>query len=298
VGRIGLRLHTVGAGRSKRPGSHADSVRFADGSTTGSYRRASLTPSLPWFDQQLLGRPVDPSLAAPVRIYVLGENVWRDEQEWPLARTRYETWYLRSRGHANSIRGDGILTSDPPTVDEDERPDTFVYDPRRPVPSRGGAMLGPRAGIYDQKQVEQRNDVLVYSTEPLSQDLELTGPISVVLQVTTNAPSTDFTAKLVDVFPNGKAYNVSDGILRRDYSSQTSAARPEEIVIDLWPTSMLFRSGHRLRLEISSSDYPRFDRNPNTGGNIATETQPRVALQQIIHSSTALSRIVLPVIPR
>ena len=281
------------------PWSHADAVRFADGSTAGSYRRASLTPSLPWFDHQLLGRSVDPSLAAPVKIYVMGKNVWRDEQEWPLARTRYETFYLSSHGHANSVRGDGMLTSKPPALGEGaERPDSFVYDPRRPVPSRGGAMLGPRAGTYDQEQVEQRSDVLVYSTEPLAQDTEITGPIGVVLYVTTNAPSTDFTAKLVDVFPDGKAYNVSDGILRRNYPPQMSASRPEEITIDLWPTSMLFRSGHRLRLEISSSDYPRFDRNPNTGGNIATETHPQQATQQVIHDSAAVSRIILPMIPR
>jgi putative CocE/NonD family hydrolase len=242
---------------------------------------------------------VDPSLAAPVKIYVMGKNVWRDEQEWPLARTRYETLYLSSHGHANSVRGDGMLTSKPPALDEGaERPDSFVYDPRRPVPSRGGAMLGPRAGTYDQEQVEQRSDVLVYSTEPLAQDTEITGPIGVVLYVTTNVPSTDFTAKLVDVFPDGKAYNVSDGILRRNYPPQMSASRPEEITIDLWPTSMLFRSGHRLRLEISSSDYPRFDRNPNTGGNIATETHPQQATQQVIHDSAAVSRIILPVIPR
>jgi uncharacterized protein len=280
------------------PWSHADSVRLADGSTAGSYRRASLTPSLPWFDHQLLGRPLDPSLAAPVKIFVMGENVWRDEQEWPLARTRYQTLYLSSRGRANSAQGDGELSDELPAQSNASQPsaDSFVYDPRRPVPSRGGAMLGPRAGTYDQQQIERRSDLLVYSTQPLVRDTEITGPIRVVLEVTTSAPSTDFTAKLVDVFPDGKAFNVSDGILRRSYPLHMS--KPEEITIELWPTSMLFRGGHRLRLEISSSDYPRFDRNPNTGGDIATETHPRSATQRVFHDAVTPSRIILPVIPR
>jgi uncharacterized protein len=278
------------------PWSHAEPVKFPDGSTAGSYRRASLTPSLPWFDHELLHRPIDASLAAPVRIYVMGENVWRDEPAWPLERARYTTFYLRSGGHANSVRGDGSLSLEAP--DADERADSYTYDPRDPVPTRGGAMLGLRAGIYAQNEVEQRADVLVYSTEPLTKDTEVTGPISVVLQVTTSAPNTDFTAKLVDVHPDGKTYNVSDGILRRSYPARMSESSPQEITIDLWPTSMLFRGGHRIRLEVSSSNYPRYDRNPNTGRETATETEPQPAGQQLIHNSVAASRIVLPVIPR
>lgn len=278
------------------PWSHAEPVKFPDGSTAGSYRRASLTPSLPWFDHTLLYRPVDGSLAAPVRIYVMGENVWRDEPAWPLERARYTAYYLRSGGHANSVRGDGALTLESPG--SGETADSFTYDPRAPVPTRGGAMLGLRAGIYMQNEIEQRNDVLIYSSEPLSQDTEVTGPISVVLQVTTSASNTDFTAKLVDVHPDGKAYNVSDGILRRSYPAPMRESSPQQITIDLWPTSMLFRSGHRLRLEVSSSNYPRYDRNPNTGRETATETSPQPAAQQLIHNSAAASRIILPLIPR
>jgi putative CocE/NonD family hydrolase len=277
------------------PWSHADAMKFPDGSTAGSYRRASLAPSLPWFDHQLLHRPIDRSLAAPVKIYVLGENVWRDEQEWPLARTRYTSFYLSSGGHANSARGDGVLIQ--AEAGPNEPADSFVYDPRQPVSSHGGAMLGPRAGIYKQNDVEQRDDVLVYSTEPLTLDTEVTGPIAVVLSVATNAPNTDFTAKLVDVDADGSAYNVSDGILRRDYAHGTGAT-PEEITIHLWPTSMLFRSGHRIRLEVSSSNYPRYDRNPNTGADVLTETEPRQAAQQVFHDSVRASRIILPLIPR
>jgi putative CocE/NonD family hydrolase len=241
-----------------------------------------------------MGMPLDPSLAAPVKIYVMGENVWRSEQEWPLARTQYVPFYLRSGGHANTATGDGRLTREPP--DSTEPADTYVYDPRNPVPSRGGAMLGNRAGIALQDDVETRRDVLAYTSEPLQQDMEVTGPISAVLHVETDAPSTDFTAKLVDVHADRKAYNVSDGILRRAYAQ--SAAGPTEIAIELWPTSMLFRRGHRIRVEVSSSNYPRYDRNPNTGGDIPTERTTVGARQSVHHGPAAPSRIILPVIPR
>jgi uncharacterized protein len=278
------------------PWTHADTVRFPDGSTTDPYRRASLAPSLPWFDHHLMGSPPDASLASPVRIYVMGENVWRGEQEWPPARAQYTPFYLRGGGGANSAAGDGRLTRDAPRVSEPA--DSYVYDPRDPVPSRGGAMLGTRAGIAPQKDVEDRRDVLVYTGEPLATDMEVTGPISAVLYVSTDAPNTDFTVKLVAVHPDGKAYNVSDGILRRSYPQPAASGAPTEIEVELWPSSMLFRRGHRLRVEVSSSNYPRFDRNPNTGRDIPTERAAVAARQSLSHGSAAPSRIILPVIPR
>jgi uncharacterized protein len=278
------------------PWVHADTVRFPDGWTTEPYRRASLAPSLPWFDHHLMGSAPDASLASPVRIFVMGENVWRNEQEWPLARTQYTPFYLRSNGPANSSDGDGRLTREQPRAPEPA--DAYVYDPRDAVPSRGGAMLGTRAGIALQNDVESRRDVLVYTGEPLANDLEVTGPISAVLFVSTDAPSTDFTVKLVDVHPDGKAYNVSDGILRRNYPQPAASGALTEIAVELWPTSTLFRRGHRLRVEISSSNYPRFDRNPNTGGDIATERAPVTARQSLVHGAASPSRIILPIIPR
>jgi uncharacterized protein len=277
------------------PWVHADPVRFPDGSTAGDFRPASLAPSLPWFDHHLLGRTLDKSLAAPVRIYVMGENRWRSEQEWPPARARHTPFYLRSGGGANSAGGDGRLTATSPSPGEP--PDSFTYDPRRPVPSRGGAMLGPRAGIAAQGDVEARGDVLVYSTAALEEDLEVTGPVSAILYVATTAPSTDFSVKLVDVQPDGHAYNVCDGLLRRAYPDGARTA-PTEITVQLWPTSLLFRRGHRVRIEVSSSNYPRYDRNPNTGRDIPTETEPRPALQTVFHSASAPSRVILPVVPR
>ena len=271
------------------PWIHADVVTFPDGVKPRHYRLESLEPSLPWFDQHLLGKAS--SGAPPVRLYVMGINQWRDENEWPLARTEYTSYYLHSQGNANSVLGDGLLTRAKPIGSEP--PDRYIYDPREPVPTAGGAMLGPRAGIALQNAVEERQDVLVYTTDPLEAALEVTGPIRVVLYVTTTAPSTDFTAKLVDVHPDGSAYNVSDGILRRRYKP-TGAV---EIQIDLWPTSMVFDVGHRLRLEVSSSNYPRFDRNLNTMGATYEETEPVKASQAVFHQIDFPSRIILPVIP-
>ena len=277
------------------PWTHADAVRFPDGSSAGNYRAASIAPSISWFDHHLLGWPREDSLKAPVRIFVMGENVWREEQQWPLARARSTPLYLRSGGRANSTRGDGELS--PERAATADTPDSFVYDPLQPVPSRGGTMLGPRSGIALQNDVESRPDVLVYSTRPLESDIEVTGPVSAILYVTTTAPSTDFCVKLVDVYPDGRAYNVSDGILRRNYMPNTPL-EPVEITVELWPTSMLFRRGHRIRVEVSSSNFPRYDRNPNTGRHIPSETIAVRATQALNHGPTTASRIVLPIVPR
>jgi uncharacterized protein len=290
------------------PWVHAETVQFPDGTVPRNYRLESLAPSVAWFDRHLKG---DRKAAmAPVRLYTMGTHQWRDEQEWPLARTVYTAYYLRSGGRANTASGDGSLAQDPPS--SQEAADRFVYDPRDPVPSSGGAMLGFRVpglidssssaggngavpGIERQNAVEARQDVLVYSTAPLERNLEVTGPIELVLYVSTTAPGTDFTGKLVDVWPDGSAYNVSDGIVRRPFDQ--GAGEVAELTLDLWPTSTVFLRGHRIRLEVSSSNYPRFDRNPNTGRPIATESRPIAATQTVHHSARYPSRLILPVIP-
>ena len=174
------------------------SIRFPEGGDAGNYRKASLAPSIPWFDHYLRSQPLDPQFYAPVRLFVLGENKWRDEQEWPLKRAVGTPFYLlfRSAGRANTASGDGKLSLTPPA--ESEPSDVFIYDPRSPVPTRGGAMLGPRAGMHLQKDVEDRPDVLVYTTDALERDMEVTGPVKAELFVHTTAPSTDFTVKLVE----------------------------------------------------------------------------------------------------
>lgn len=273
------------------PWGHARTVTFPGGFKSTHYRLESLAPSVPWFDRYLLKRGGAEFMTSPVKIYVMGKNTWREENEWPLARTEYTPFFLRSGGNANTLLGDGRLDLD--SSNREEPPDEYSYDPSNPAPSAGGAMIGPNAGTAKQNDIEARKDVLVYTSAPLEQDLEVTGPVKLVLYVSTTAANTDFTAKLVDVYPDGGAYNVCDGILRMSY--QASGA-PTEIKIDLWPTSMVFFKGHRIRLEVSSSNYPRFDRNPGTGRNIALETEPVVAKQTIYHSQLYQSRLILPVI--
>ena len=280
------------------PWAHAETVALPGGLRHRNYRVESLAPTIPWFDRHLRGFGAGVQPDAPVRLYVMGADIWRDEQEWPLARARETSWYLRSGGRANSAAGDGRLTIE--AAGDHETPDTFVADPNNPVPTRGGAMLGYGAGVTAQNDVEARNDVLVYSTPPLDRDIEVTGPVSAILYVSTSAPTADFTAKLVDVQPDGVAYNVSDGIVRQTYqaSRNPAAAEPTRIEIDLWPTSILFRRGHRIRIEIAGSNFPRFDRNPQNGEPIATATRAATATHAVYHSPVAASRIVLPIVPQ
>jgi putative CocE/NonD family hydrolase len=278
------------------PWAHAETVTLPGGIRNRHYRLESLAPSLPWFDRLLRSSGPGVQPLSPVRLYVMGANVWRDEQEWPLARAREMSWFLRSSGRANTLSGDGRLSTDAPIGDEPA--DTFAADPLNPVPTRGGVSLGYGAGVESQNAVEMRDDVLVYSTPPLGEDVEVTGPVSAVLYVATSAPSTDFTAKLVDVHPDGTAYNVSDGVVRRAHqpSATPAMANATPIEIALWPTSMVFRQGHRIRLEVSSSNFPRFDRNPNTGESTVTATATRIAAQAVHHGPRTPSRLVLPVV--
>jgi putative CocE/NonD family hydrolase len=254
-----------------------------------------------WFDYWLKGIDTGIMDEPPVRIFVMGENRWRAEQEWPPARVRFTPYYLHSGGGARTLGGDGRLSQDLPTR---EPPDTYVYDPRDPVPTLGGSTLVLPLGVFDQRPVELRPDVLVYTTDVLRQDVEATGPITVTLFAASSAYDTDFTAKLVDVRPDGYAQNIQDGIIRaryRDSAADPSLITPGQVyryTIDLWATSHVFLAGHRIRLEISSSNFPRFDRNPNTGRTIATETELLPARQTIYHDARYPSHITLPIVPR
>jgi hypothetical protein len=260
---------------------------------------------LRWFDCWLKGEENGILDEPPIRLFVMGENAWRTEHEWPLARTRYTRYYLHSGGAANTLHGDGALSPEAPS---DEPVDTYVYDPRNPVPTRGGGLCCWQAalppGAYDQREVEARPDVLVYSTAPLERDLEVTGPLEVHLWAATSAPDTDFTAKLVDVGPCGYARNVQDGIVRARYRLSPQEARPiepgaaYEYTIDLQATSNLFLAGHRIRVEIASSNFPRYDRNPNTGHPAGANAELWPATQTILHDAAHPSYIVLPVVPR
>ncbi len=259
------------------------------------------TLQLRWFDHFLKGIDNGVMDQAAVRLFVMGENRWRDENEWPLARTRYTKVYLRSGGGANSLGGDGALSMAAPG---EEPADRYTYDPDNPVPSRGGTTLGIRSGVYDQTEIEKRDDVLVYTGEVLQNDLEVTGPLTMRLFAASSARDTDFTAKLIDLRPDGYAQNIAGGIIRarfRESLDAPSLITPEQVYryeIDLWATCHVFRVGHRLRLEVSSSNFPHFDRNPNTGHPFGVDAEVIAARQTIFHDSRYPSHLVLPVIPR
>jgi len=260
---------------------------------------------LRWFDHWLNDANNGSVDDAPVRIFVMGDDAWRDEQEWPLARAVETKYYLHSSGKANSKHGDGSLSTVSP---QSEAPDVYLYNPDNPVPTAGGALCcNPyfaANGAYDQNAVEERQDVLVYSTPPLEKDTEVTGPVTVTLWASTSTTDTDFTAKLVDVCEDGCARNLTDGIIRaryRDSMSNPTLLEPNRSYcyeIDLWATSNVFKAGHRIRLEVSSSNFPRFDRNTNTGNIIAEDTELRPALQTVFHDVQQASYISLSVVPR
>jgi len=260
--------------------------------------------ALRWFDHWLKGIANGLDREPPVKVFVMGRNEWRFENEYPLARTDYRNLYFHSGGSANGSQGDGRLSWEAPSGGAES--DRYRYDPASPVPSQGGANccgVGTVSGPRDQRPIENRPDVLVYSSDFLEQEVEVVGPLKVVLHASSDAVDTDFVAKLVDVYPDGRAINVAEGILRARYRESLSAPRPlepgkvYEMTIDMIGTANAFQKGHRIRVHISSSHFPQFDRNPNTGKPFGTSDEMKTATQTVYHSSAHASHIVLPVIP-
>jgi putative CocE/NonD family hydrolase len=261
---------------------------------------------LRWFDHWLKDQDNGVARDPAVRVFVMGANTWRTAESWPIPGTRFTEYYLHSRGAANSRHGNGWLSTERPTADES--PDRYRYDPANPVPSKGGhscctAETAP-VGPFDQAEIEDRVDVLVYSTAPLEKPVEVTGPITVTLYAASSARDTDFTAKLVDVHPDGKAILLNNGIIRASFRDSLEKPQPIEpgqvyaYQIPIWPTSNLFKAGHRIRLEISSSNFPHYDRNPNTGRRSGLDGELAVANQIIHHSPEHPSKVVLPIMPQ
>jgi hypothetical protein len=258
-----------------------------------------------FFDEMLMGSDTGFSNRAPLRIFVMGKNLWRDEQEWPLARTGYRDLFLGGSGPANGTSSKGGLSW--AKCELPQAADTFVYDPADPVPTNGGSLLWHTAGPRNQAEVEARQDVLVYSTDVLDETLEVTGPVHLKLFAATTVPDTDFTAKLVDVYPGvggtEMPYGITEGIQRasfRESETHPSPVEPGKVIeydIDLGNTSNAFLPGHRVRMEVSSSNFPRFDRNPNTGHPHGADDVLAKATQTIHRSALYPSRLVLPVIP-
>jgi putative CocE/NonD family hydrolase len=261
------------------------------GPAAADFSEAQVT--LDWYDYLFKG--VQNGFAKkPVRIFVMGANEWRYEDDWPLKRAKPAKYFL----HAAKS-----LSVDAPSAEE---PDQFIYDPANPVPTTGGPLCCDAAhlpaGPRDQRAVEARDDVLVYSTPALERDVEVTGQVALELWAKSSAVDTDFTAKLVDVWPNGFAQNLTEGIVRAKY--RDSQEKPEllnpgqvyKFAVDLWSTSNVFKKGHKIRLEISSSNFPRFDRNPNTGENGQYATRIVKATNTVLHDSEHASALVLPLV--
>jgi uncharacterized protein len=267
--------------------------------------------TLDWYDFLFQGAHNRFASEKRVKIFVMGVNDWREEDTWPPARARETKYFLHSMGTANSVRGTGTLSTAAPGK---EAADQYVYDPAKPVPTVGGPLCCDSdhwaPGARDQRGVEAREDVLVYSTPPLAQDTEVTGPVSVELYAKSSAVDTDFTTKLVDVWPDGFAQNLTEGILRARYRESAEAptmitpGQVYKFTIDAWATSNVFKKGHALRLEISSSNFPRFDRNLNTGDQRLKNSDDgksnqilATAANVILHDAEHPSALILPVVP-
>lgn len=288
------------------PWAHDPGLKF---STVDFGHEANLPiriKQLDWFDRWVKHPAEQHEQPQPLlHLFVMGPDIWREEHEWPLARTRYTPLYLVSEGGANTAQGDGALRWQPVI---ESVSDSFTFDPRNPVPTTGGSICcEPKVfppGPLDQRSVEARQDVLVYTSPPLSEDIEVTGPVRTVLYVSTSVNDTDFTSKLVDVQPDGRPLLVTDGIQRLRYrlslDKPVFVKRNEayQISVDTGVTSYVFAPGHRIRVEISSSNFPRFDRNLNSAGLNADQTKMNKAKQIVYHEKGYPSAIILPVIPR
>ena len=241
-----------------------------------------------------------------VTYFTMGSNKWQTSDTWPPAGATPVTFYLSSGGKANSLSGDGALVAAPPDAD---KADTFTYDPMNPVTSYGGNVCctgtAITPGSFDQRKIEARNDILVYTSEPFKDGMELSGPIEPTLYVSSDAKDTDFTVKVIDVYPDGRAYNLDESIQRMRYREGyekppvfMQAGTVYRVTLQPLTTSNWFAPGHRLRIEVSSSNFPRFDRNLNTGGNNYDEATGVVAHNAVHHSKLYPSQITVTVVKR
>jgi putative CocE/NonD family hydrolase len=314
-----VRMRREGGSEAARTGQRLLVAPWAHGDFTGAYPEYSYGVAasadsvdltglqLRYFDYHLKNEDNGLDQDPPVRLFCMGENRWRDEREWPLARAQYTPWFLHSDGDAG--RAGGALSPERPAQ---EPFDVYLYDPRDPAPTVGGPTflpglgLGANSGPRDQRAVEARPDLLAYTSAPLEQPVEVTGPLKVVLYAATSAPDTDFVARLCDVHPDGASRILAEGILRARF--REGYEKPLPVVpgrayayeIDLVATSNLYLPGHRIRVDVTSSSFPRFDRNPNTGHPLGQDgpgdLQP--AMQTILHDGDHPSHILLPVVPR
>jgi len=284
------------------PWGHGPSQKFGDVDFGPTANRSLFERNLRWFDRYLMnldnGMDRDPA----VEIFYMGANRWVQHEDWPVPGAKMTPFYLSSGGKANSARGDGLLSAD---VRTGTASDDFVYDPRNPVPTVGGndcCGAPVPAGPVDQRPVEARSDVLVYTSEVLREPLAIAGPVKMQLHASTDARDTDFVVKLVDVYPDGFAMNIAEGILRGRFHRGLNKAellKPGEVYkfeIDMRGTANVFLPGHRIRVDVTSSNFPQYDRNLNTGEAPGASERMVVARQKVMHGGEWKSHIVLPVV--
>ncbi len=257
-----------------------------------------------WFDHFLKGENNDVLKMPKVQYFTMGLNKWQSSESWPPKGAEPMKFYLSSGGKANTLNGDGVLTTAPPATDS---PDSFEYDPMNPVPSYGGNVCctgnAVSGGAFDQRKMEERPDILVYSSDVLKEGIELSGPIDVSLYVSSDAKDTDFTVKLIDVDDTGRAWNLDETIQRMRYRDGydkplvwMQPGKVYKMTFQPMNTSNYFAPGHRIRIEISSSNFPRFDRNLNTGGNNYDETKGVVAHNSVHHSKQYPAEVTITVV--
>jgi len=307
-GYVGMKNHggTVEARSGTRmvigPWGHGSSQSFGGVDFTPDATLDFFELQLRFYDHHLKGIDNGLDEELPVQLFYMGANKWRSESDWPVPGTEYRNLYLTSEGSANAVRGDGRLTFANP---DQEGSDAYRYDPQNPVPTTGGnncCGTPTQAGPRDQRPVERREDVLVYTSDFLDNAITIAGPVRMQLQAETDGPDTDWMIKLVDVYPNGYAMPISEGIIRarfREGLDKMKLLNPNQQYvydIEMTGTANVFLPGHRIRIDINSSNFPQFDRNPNTGDDLGTSTITRVAQQTIHHGGSKASYIVLPVV--
>ena len=285
------------------PWGHGQSSKYGDMVFTEDADVDLFDYELRFYDYHLKGIKNGLDEEKPVKIYYMGENTWRSEDDWPIPQTKYRQLYLGASSPANSLRGGGVLTFTKPGK---SGTDTYIYDPNDPVPTYGGnncCGTPTIAGPKDQRILERRNDVLVYTSDFLSEPITIAGPITMKLSAATDGKDTDWMIKLVDVYPDGSAYPVSEGILRarfKDGLDKVNLLTPDEVYdyeIEMTGTANVFQPGHRIRVDLTSSNFPQFDRNPNTGAPLGSDAETRIAHQTIHHGGARPSHIVLPTVP-
>jgi putative CocE/NonD family hydrolase len=285
------------------PWGHGPSQKFGDVDFGPTANRTLFERNLRWFDHYLKGEDNGIDREPPVEIFYMGVNRWAHHDDWPVPGAQTTPFYLSSGGRANSARGDGVLSAEPR---EGASSDQFTYDPAFPVPTLGGndCCGAPiPAGPVDQRPVESRQDVLVYTSAILKEPLAIAGPVRMRLHAATDGPDTDYMIKLVDVHPDGFAMNIAEGILRArfrkglDRMELLKPGEAYEFEIDMRATANVFLPGHRIRVDITSSNFPQFDRNLNTGEDLGASDRMRTARQTIFHAPQRRSHILLPVVP-